>query len=268
MNKAENLRNFFADPKNQTTRERIFYSRLAFDLKIAAARAGYHLHLYEPDVDRDGFDIVAEDEDYTGWYQTKAVLSSADTSAWEIVAGLLWPDMHTANSYGFAPAEAGRGGGVILIEIADETQDGAVIYSYTDFDIITCIAEGFLIERPWKGPGKPAKPAREEAANAIVAIKKADREKKVSIPKKLFIRVNHADDLLAIMRLRSDSDFSISSARAAYGQVQVDPNGSSIAGAPVSETSTLHFHMSVLCKLQPDKSFSKTTLFDPFKWNK
>lgn len=43
----DNLKKFFRESVNTTTRERIFFSRLSFDLKIAAARAGYHLHLYE-----------------------------------------------------------------------------------------------------------------------------------------------------------------------------------------------------------------------------
>lgn len=76
MDNAANLRSFFAAPDNSVTRERIFFSRLSFDLKIAAARADYHLHLYEPDVDRDGFDIIVEDEDGVGWYQTRLILDS------------------------------------------------------------------------------------------------------------------------------------------------------------------------------------------------
>ncbi len=59
----------FAPP--YTTRERIFFNRLSFDLMIAAARVGYHLHIYEPNVDRDGFDIIVEDEDSTRQLQTR-----------------------------------------------------------------------------------------------------------------------------------------------------------------------------------------------------
>jgi hypothetical protein len=75
---------------------------------MAAARAGYHLHLYEPDVDRDGFGIVAEDEDTVGWYQTKAVLSSAGTAEWKISVGFLRPSQNFAEAYRFDPPERTR----------------------------------------------------------------------------------------------------------------------------------------------------------------
>lgn len=267
MDKAKNLRDFFAASENQTTRERIFFNRLSFDLKIAAARSGYHLHIYEPDVDRDGFDIVAEDGDHTNWYQTKAVLSSAGTSLWDILAGLLWPNVSSAESYEFAPVEAGRGGGVILIEIDDETASGQVVYSYTDFDILIAIAEGFLKERPWSGPGRHAKPAREEARDTIERLRQAGRGEKVSIAKKLFIRVEDADALLGVMGLQSENGYGMFATRQAYGKVQIEKNGQSAASAPLDETSVLHYNMELLVASQPKQPpVTKVTLFDPFDW--
>jgi hypothetical protein len=267
LTKAENLRNFFADPANQTTRERIFFNRLSFDLKIAAAREGYHLHLYEPDVDRDGFDIVAEDEDTTGWFQTKAVLSSAGTSSWDIFADLLWPSIAFAEGYGFDPAEAGRGGGVILIEIDDETTDGQVLYSYTDFNILVAIAEGYLIERPWAGRGRPAVPARPQAKEVIEQVRRAKRGEKVSIPKKMFVRLKSPDDLIGVMGLRSTSGYCMYAIRSAYSTICIDQEGKSAVDAPINVVSTLHYNIGLLQSAQPQGiSETKITIYDPFVW--
>lgn len=267
LDKAANLRTFFAESANSVTRERIFFNRLSFDLKIAAARAGYHLHLYEPDVDRDGFDIVAEDEDRVGWYQTKAVLSGAGTATWEVSAGFLRPALNCADAYGFAPVEAGRGGGVILIEISDQTTDGQVSYRYTDFDILVAIAEGFLIERPYMGRGRPAKPAREEAGEVMALLREEDRGAKVALPKKAFVTVATPDNLLGVMGLRSEAAYGMYAIRNAYGRVTISADGSSGPDAPLSEVSTLHYNMGLLCNAQPvAKKGRKDTLFDQFEW--
>jgi hypothetical protein len=55
------LSEYFKDSANLVTRERIYFHKIAFDLELAAARKGYHLQLFEPEVDRDGFDIVLND---------------------------------------------------------------------------------------------------------------------------------------------------------------------------------------------------------------
>jgi hypothetical protein len=56
-------RSFLEAKVNSVSRERIFHNKLFFDLKLAAARAGYHLSVFEPEVDRDAFDVFLDDGD-------------------------------------------------------------------------------------------------------------------------------------------------------------------------------------------------------------
>ncbi|HEX8574216.1 MAG TPA: hypothetical protein VF759_15855 [Allosphingosinicella sp.] len=270
-NKAANLRAFFADPLNTVTRERIFFNRLSFDLKLAAARAGYHLHLYEPDVDRDGFDIVAEDdENVVGWYQTKAVLASAGTACWDVGDDFLRPALAAVEHYQFDHVYAGRGGGVILIEIADDTSEGDVTYRYTDFDILTAIADGLLRERPWLGRGKPAKPARENAAEIVAQLRREGRGEATTLPKNVFVTVSRADDLLGVMGLHSELGYGMFALRNAYRSVRIDEHG---ALAPedhsIQEAAAARYHLKLLCDVQPQQPGpKKVTLFDPFEWKR
>lgn len=270
LDKSQNLRDFFAAPVNQTTRERIFFSRLSFDIKIAAARNGYHLHLYEPDVDRDGFDIVVEDEDVSRWFQTKAVLASAATASWDINAGLLWPTLDVGEKYFRDPVECGRGGGVILIEIDDTAQAGNVAYSYTDYDIITAIAEGFLTEEivVKTGRGRPYKPARLEATETLDLIHNSGRDKKVGVSQKLFIEMSSADALLAAMGMRADNNYGIYTVRDSFRQVMIDDAGNSAANTDLGLVSALNYHMAILAGYQPTATAAKPARFKPFTWVK
>lgn len=270
MDKNKNLRDFFAAPVNQTTRERIFFSRLSFDLKIAAARSGYHLHLYEPDVDRDGFDIVVEDEDVSRWFQTKAVLASAATASWDINAGLLWPTVDVGKKYFRDPVECGRGGGVILIEIDDTVHAGNVAYSYTDYDIITAIAEGFLTEQiaVKMGPGRPYKPARPEATQTLKLIHASDRDKKVCVSRKLFVEMSSADALLAAMGMRTDDNYGIYTIRDSFQRVVIDDAGNSAVNTDLGLISALDHHMATLAGYQPMATAAKPARFKPFTWVK
>ena len=52
------LSEYFNDSANLVTRERICFHKVAFDLELAAARKRYHLQLFEPEVDRDAFDML------------------------------------------------------------------------------------------------------------------------------------------------------------------------------------------------------------------
>ncbi|MER9941469.1 hypothetical protein NKJ70_05890 [Mesorhizobium sp. M0092] len=266
MDQAKNLRKFFSKGENSVTRERIFFNRLSFDLKIAAARAGHHLHLYEPDVDRDGFDIVVEDEEGVGWYQTKAALSSAGTANWSTSVGFLRPAISCADQYGFDPVEAGRGGGVILIEIADKGSDGAVTYRYTDFDILAAIERGYLTERPYKGRGKPAKSARDEAAEVIAHLRAGERKASVALSKKLFITVRTSDDLLNVMGRQSEQGYGMFATRNAYSGFAIGVDGESKPNDPIEFVSLVHYHMTMLCDVQPTAGGTKVTRFDPFGW--
>jgi hypothetical protein len=221
------LRKFISASLNQTTRERIFFNRLAFDLKIAAARVGYHMHLYEPDVDRDGFDIIVEDGETTRYLQLKAVLSSADKNDWDIVIDLLRPRPETVQLYGKAPVEGGRGGGVILIEINDEDEDGNVTYSYTDFDMIAAIAQGYLVEtKPSSEPTmRVVEGYKASAQRKLDAMWDQSRNKRVKLNLRHFVRLKDANALLEVIGLRSKGYFNTTYLREAYGLYNISSEG-------------------------------------------
>lgn len=221
------LREFISNSLNQTTRERIFFNRLAFDLKIAAARVGYHMHLYEPDVDRDGFDIIVEDGETTRYLQLKAVLASADKNYWPISVDLFRPRPEVAEFYGKAPVEGGRGGGVILIEIDDENEDGNVTYSYTDFDFIAAIAQGYLVENKLLKNGKERfEPGyMEQAQRALNWFWSAKRSETVDLLRRQFLRLTDANALLEVIGLRSKGYFDAKFLRDGHGAYEIESGG-------------------------------------------
>lgn len=263
---AKNLREFFAQGINSVTRERIFFNRLSFDLKIAAARAGYHLHLYEPDVDRDGFDIVIEDDDNgIGWFQTKAVLRSAATAKWTTSIRFIRPLHAFGDAFGFDPVECGRGGGVILIEIDDATTSGSVIYSYTDFRIITALAERYLVEARIRGRGRPPTAAQAAAETLVKAIREGQPSDALEIPRAAFVELTAPDGLLALMGLRSSKDFGAFSIHQAYSeQVNINKAGEGVASddRAIQALGNLHWHMRSLSNL-----LGGAAMLRPFKWN-
>lgn len=266
MDRAAKLRAFFAEGVNSVTRERVFFHRLAFDLKIAAARLGYHLYIHEPDVDRDGFDIVVEDDDSgVGWLQTKAALSSAATASWEVVVDFLRPDLESAEAYRFDPPEAGRGGGVIVIEIADDTDSVDVTYRYTDVHILAAIASGFLQEVPWDGRGRRSAAAQAEAEDLMLALKKRGRKERLNVPKQVFVTVRGPDELLGLTGMRTDTGYGMWTVKRAYGEVRVDAAGRWCKDERlIQDAAAVSHHMGLLAAAQPPATQRKITRFKPF----
>jgi len=80
---------FFRDSSNTTTREYMIACALQADLIEAAAKRGYHLQVYLPAVDRDGFDIIFGDGDSMVPIQLKSTIGTAKT--WDIHRSLFRP---------------------------------------------------------------------------------------------------------------------------------------------------------------------------------
>lgn len=78
------LKAFLSEPINSVTRERIFFNRLYYDLKLAAARRGYALTVFEPEVDRESYDIVLDDGDVERRFQLKTRMADSKTKTWEV----------------------------------------------------------------------------------------------------------------------------------------------------------------------------------------
>lgn len=264
------LEEFFVNAEDQTSRERIFFHRLSFDLKISAAKAGYHLHIYEPDVDRDGFDIIVGDEDTSRRIQTKAVLSSVGTSSWEILTDLLRPDIQTVEHFHKDLPDAGQGGGVVLIEIIEKDAKIEVVYSYTDHEIIQAIAENYLVEQPplKKKRGPKPKSAQQEAKECLEGLWQKNRKDKLSVSRKLFIPIANPDGLLAIIGLRapaSTAKYGSFAIKQNYAQVGVGSDGKWDKKCDIVEANNLHYHIKCLTELQESPyAGSKSRYFSPF----
>jgi hypothetical protein len=119
------LPEFFDDSHNNTSREKMFFNRLYFDLKLAAAHSNYALSIFAPEVDRDGFDVSLDDGDLDRRFQLKTVLKTAGTNSWKIHKRLLRPSLEYAQSLGFPQSPGGIGlqGCFILIEIDNENDE-------------------------------------------------------------------------------------------------------------------------------------------------
>lgn len=213
-----------------------------------------------------------EDDDATRQVQTKAVLSSVPTNRWEITAGLLRASADDSDLYGHGPTEGGRAGGVVLIEIEDSSDEGTVVYSYTDYEILTAIAEGYLVETP--GPQKPGpkpKPAREEAQEALELVWSVARQDKVWLSRRLFVRLTNADQLLGVIGMGSNwVGFARYVVKDAYeADVEVDPQGKVVPGPDVNKIAALFDHVRSLVEAQPaNTKETKSALFRPFEWER
>lgn len=208
MTIIETLQTFLSDPHNSKTKERIFYNKLYFDLKISAARKSYPLALFEPEVDRDGFDIVLDDGDNERRVQLKTVLGSAVTATWSSTKRFMRPDPLTGDAIGLAGADCGLGGGFILIDIDHQSLDGAVRYSYTDWFIISALDQRLLLERPQPGAapksrGRTKGSRHDFAERFLVELQKGNPGDSISLQRQLFLRVRSPDALLAILGMHS-----------------------------------------------------------------
>lgn len=200
---ASKLSEFLRASDMSVPRERIFTCRLLSDLKLAAAVAGYHLQHYEPDVDRDGHDVMLEDDDRITSQQLKVVYGK--TRTWEIRKRLIRPDARYGAPLGFqaltAPGgivseEEGIQGGVILIQpVVSKTGalDG-VVYRYTDLFVLLAI-KFHLIQKN--------KPSQLAAERSLTELRNGLGRHKIKLNRSGFVEAKSAESLLALMGLNS-----------------------------------------------------------------
>lgn len=198
------LRDFLTDSKMSVPRERVFSYRIFSDLKIASAHSGYHLQLYEPDVDRDGHDVIFEDEVRISSQQLKVVCGT--TNQWKIKVRHLLPDAHYAKNLGFSlevesPDLAlskleGAQGGVILIEptLSKEGYIESITYSYCD--IFVLFARHF-------GLFQTLQATRQSISRSIEVMQRSRPDSHIKLQKGYFLRSRSPETLLALMGLQS-----------------------------------------------------------------
>jgi hypothetical protein len=191
------LSEYFNDSANLVTRERIYFHKIAFDLELAAARRGYHLQLFEPEVDRDGFDIVLNDHIWERHVQVKLVTVFAGTSNWDIRKRLLRPSEIVTNTLGYESMKSGLNGGFLSVLLGKDGIWDQVEYRYADCYTLFAIKQGLR-----RGDVKAA----DEAIRELFE----DRGKEVSIKERLLLRVKGPDELLGILGLLNTAEVELS----------------------------------------------------------
>ncbi len=194
------LSQFFNDPDNFITREKIFLNRVCFDLKLAAAHRGMPLQVFSPEVDREGFDIVLDDGDMQRRFQLKSFTKSSGTSSWKIHKRLLRPEYQDAQALGFelSPEGVGLGGGVIVISIDESDDSCPVNYHYTDVFILTALAERLITNL--------SEVQERHVKKLLQALHHGRGRERVSVPLTLCLKVRSPSCLLAIAGYHSTEE--------------------------------------------------------------
>jgi len=196
------LEKYLLAPKNSHAKESLINNRLFYDLKLAAAERGYLLNLYLPEVDKDGFDIILDDQDSLTKIQLKTVMKIAGTTSWNIHKALLRPVELNCEQLGFEPSSTGTGyqGGVVLIEI--NAKNGLEVeYYYTDIIILLGIRDDII---------EHSSPPTEKAINNLFKnIGSGLSNEKVAVNKNMFIKAKNPAGLLALIGLHNTENTSI-----------------------------------------------------------
>ncbi|MDE1351543.1 hypothetical protein L9W80_15460 [Vibrio aestuarianus] len=192
------LEKYLFEPKNSHAKESLINNKLIFDLKLAAAQDEYFLNVYTPEVDKDGFDIIFDDQDSLTKVQLKTVMAKTSTNSWSIHKTLLRPDLYICEQLGFESSPSGTGyqGGVILIEIEETEESGfQVKYYYTDIIIICGLRDKII--RVVDGPSVKA------LETFIKSINEGMSNEKITIYKNMFLEAKCPSSLLALMGMHN-----------------------------------------------------------------
>lgn len=200
-----NLRVFLNASENSVTRERLFFNRFYYDLKLAAAHRGIALTVYEPEVDRDGFDVVIDDGDVTRFVQLKTVLKTSPTSLWRTRKRFLRPDRTLAEPQGIGGADSGKGGAVVLIEIDASQYNPPVTYHVTDYSVLRILSS--VLGRGTKhGPDRLLGARRTLAFRTWMELHRGSPDDKITLTKQQFLKARDAAGVLALLDLHSEYD--------------------------------------------------------------
>lgn len=198
--KLPDLNTFFNAPSNSHAREAILMDRLCYDLKLAAARRGYYLNTYFDDVDKDGFDLILDDQDYIKKIQVKSLITSAATKTWGIHKRIVRPSIHLLDKLGIEPSPVGAGseGGVVLIRFDPNKEDMGFEYFYTDAFVLLAFDVGIL---------KRNHKSKQDAIDECLKLQfHGVGSERLSVPKAAFLRAKGPTELLALIGLHSEAD--------------------------------------------------------------
>ena len=191
MSSTENPLPFLQREENSVTREKLYFHKFALDLHFAAATKGYPLQILPPDVDRYGFDVVLNDQDFERHIQTKTFLPDSTTDDWSIRKGFLRPSMS------FVSLEtAGLGGGIVVIQILPSCSE--VVYHYADY--LTLLA---MKEKLVKGHKSSV------ATRILKRLLKGSARDEVTLAFGVFLRAKTVNGLLGLMGLHNSLESSV-----------------------------------------------------------
>jgi len=260
------LQAFLKAEINSVSRERIFHNKLFFDLKLAAARRGYHLSIFEPEVDRDAFDILLDDGDNERRIQVKTVLARSTTMNWNSTKRFMRPTLIYGGRLGMAPAGCGSGGGFLLMEIDDSSAEAPVAYFYTDYFVATALDMHLLRETtaPVRQRRGRKKDSRQETASRFLRnLAHGNAGDRIRLPLPLFVRLKSPDCLLALMNLHSTTGCYLPSdmiLKALHNRFEVDAQDNPPQNADLPTIRVFENHMQDILELldEPDLTIFST----------
>jgi hypothetical protein len=256
----EILQAFLKAEINSVSRERIFHNKLFFDLKLAAARCRYALALFEPEVDRDAFDVFLDDGDNERRIQVKTVLASARTANWYSTKRFMRPEEVYGQKLGWPPADCGVGGGFVLIEIDDATADAAVSYHYTDYFVASALADRLILEKPAPLRTRRGRPklARHKQANDFLSkLSAGPASSDIRLHRSLFLQPQSSDALLAILNLHNNTNVYLAADKilsALDQRLEVDEQGDPTADADKTRVRLAQAHIEYIFGLLNEPS--------------
>ncbi len=201
LSKLEQLKN-----QKSQQRERIFFHKLAYDLKVGSINSDQSLHIYEAEVDDSGYDIVVDNGYYnTRKFQVKTRLNPGGATKWECHSQLFCPSPNQESDWQFREwngREAwGYDGGFILMDI--EWLNGTepkITYSYCDLSILMAIRDGFFNNDK-----------KQEKASDVLRATRKDQHKdirKFKLPQSMLVKPKNTECLLSLMRFNTNLDTS------------------------------------------------------------
>lgn len=191
---------FLKKSENSKVAEAIATRAIISSISLEAANMCNHIEVYTPNIDKDGYDLIVEEQEGIRKFQLKTVIGS--TQKWYINRRLLRPSPYTCDRLGYSGAFDGTGleGGVILTEITEDHGKIQLCHSYTDIYIISAFEHGII--------------SRSKTAKSKVAWNKhceltEDVYGTVSASEGIFLKPKTDKDLLALMGLFTTVDDSI-----------------------------------------------------------
>jgi hypothetical protein len=166
------------------------------------------MRVFEPEVDRDAYDMFLDDGDNERRIQVKTVLASSGTVDWHSTERFMRPKEVYGEKISWPPWDCGVGGGFVLIEIDDSTPDANVSYHYTDYFIADALARRLILEKPTPpraGRGRRKSTRHRQATEFLKNVSEGRATDDLRLNRSLFLRAKSPDALLALLNLHSNT---------------------------------------------------------------